>query len=349
MQKNNNTTTVIGIIALIVIAVGFAGLLLYDKLDSDKKAQEFEEQQALQRQVKHQKEARIIEELDKVEEVITSEIPGIVCWGDEYMLGTREGTIPDNLEKDLNEDLFEEINKDMRASAALSSHLLDVRVVNNGLGGEDIYTMAARIGAYPILTAEDIELPKGVGDVEISFKTNNDKPVRFVSQKNVKLGECTIEDEPGTVTFNIVSENEYQYLFSKNNPSEPKTVKSGTRMFSAGEETYRDYVLVMFFGENESAPQKDMLEIQKAVVNHQNANRDKYVVVAQTGKGSGYDKAMQKQFGEHYIRIDPYEYDQTDNADAAKLIAQKFKELGYTENIIKAVDSAQSVISEINK
>ncbi len=348
-RRNFSLNTFLGVIILIVVALVFGGLLIFEKIDSDKRASEFNEQQTQIRQEKREKEEKIKVEIDKVKAVVDNELPRIVCWGDEYMLGTKTGTLPANLKTELNEKLFEDINKDIRSNANLSSKQLQIDVVNNGIRGETMYTMAARIGAYPILTAKKLELPKGTDPVAISLKTNDDKSVNFSSQPNVKIGECTLEDEVGTISMKKLSEDEYEYYFSKNKVSEPKTVAVDTRLFSQEEETHRDDVLILYFGREDLLPRKDLIEIQKAVVNHQNAHRDKYVVIAETGRGSGYDKAMQKQFGDHYLRLDTYEYDQTDNKEIADAVYNKLEALGYLKKISDAATTAKQQISEIEK
>ena len=61
-----------------------------------------------------------------------------------------------------------------------------------------------------------IELNRYPESLTISLKTNDDKSVNFSSQPNVKIGECTLEDEVGTISMKKLSEDEYEYYFSKN-------------------------------------------------------------------------------------------------------------------------------------
>ena len=339
---------IIGIIFLVLIVAGFGALLLFDKLEQDAKSAEFNSSMAQEREERRAKDKRIAEILDVTKAVSEKEIPGIVVWGDEYAACGKSSSVPDSLSKIINHDLFGDINTLLNSSASLSSYSMNINVVNNGIQGETLYTMAARIGAYPTLTAEEYKLPADTSGVKMDFKTTGDQPVQFVSQNHADVGGVTLGDEKGTMSIKKNGQNGYYYYFSKNKPSEAKTVKAGTRLYTEGEEACRDDLLIMFFGRDDYDSVKELVSIQRAVAEHQNENRRKYIAVSQTEEGSELDKAMKKEFGEHYLRIDPYENTGKEYNNVAQAIYDKFVALGYADEVKKSVDSALSQIKSIN-
>lgn len=347
-NRGTSSKTIVGIIALIAALGVFAGVYVFDKIKTTNETIELRQKLADQRIAKKEQEEKIADVMTALKEKINSDIPGIVCWGDEFTYGSGKNSIPNYLENKINDELFFEINEDMNTTAYLSPYTVELSVKNNGMSGEDLYTMAARSGAYPLCIGQEVELPRGTGNTEISFITKGNRPVRFADLPNLPFGNCTLDGVEGTIETEKVSEGVYNYYFSKNAVSDPQTVAASTRIYTSLAQSYPNDYVIMFFGRgyNEIA---DLVNIQRRIANNRETNNDKFIAVAMTESGSKLDAAMLQEFGENYLRIDVPGDGSVDNLNVADAVFQKLDSIGYLDTVKNDVADAQNEIKKIRE
>lgn len=347
-RRGVSSKTIIGIIALIAALGVLAGVYFFDKIKTENETVELRQRLAAGREAQREEEKKIVEVLTDLKSSVSEDVPGVVCWGDEYLLGTSTNNIPYFLHNVINEELFSVVNTDMETTAYLSSYSVELPVKNNGIRGEDLYTMAARTGAYPLCIADKTELPKGTDNTQVSFITKGSRPVLFMDQPSVPFGNCTLDDVEGTIELEKIADNEYKYYFSKNAASEPKTVEAKTRIYTSLSTSYPDDLLVIFFG-REYSETADLVNIERRIANNREVNTDKFVVVSMTDSGSKLDSAMTAEFGDNYLRLDVPANGSLDNYETAQTIYKKLDSLGYFNSVKNDVSDAEAQINKIRE
>lgn len=94
------------------------------------------------------------------------------------------------------------------------------------------------------------------------------------------------------------SASDYSYTFSRNKEGESVNVNAGTPIIPEYNEKYLTYLPVIFMGQNggwDNGPGV-LIEQQRAIINHQTANQDKYIIVGlhtlMASERSGLESAM---------------------------------------------------------
>lgn len=305
MKKHQSGKKRGGVILPVISAVLLlllVGLLYYDHLNEEKDKERLEE---LAAQQKAQKEQEILQEkskFDKIQDVADTYIPGIVCWGDSLTAGAGGAgvTYPNVLQELINSNLCDPFD-------------LSIPVVNMGVGGEDTNTILGRNGAVVFVTESDIVIPGECSPVEIKLLSSNGRPAAPLRQGNKGMDSVTINGVEGVISIEQTSytSTDYTYYFTRSKAGDPVTVQAGTTIVTSGAEEYKDYLLVLFMGQNGGYKDiDDLIAQQRAVIEQQTDLKDRFIII---GLHTGTEKeraeleaAMEAEYGGQYINLREY-------------------------------------------
>ena len=224
-----------------------------------------------------------------VRAVEKSMLPGVVCIGDSLTHGTGgEGIAYPAYLKDLME-----------------TDKIHIPVVNMGIGGENTVTIAGRIGGIPY-TVSSFTIPAEIQRTPIFLLDNNLHPL--IKGLDTGINPCSIAGVEGRLSYD---EDEKQYYFEREEAGSSLEVSDGTEIIPYAKEAYKDYIYVLFMGENGGFDDiDDLIAQQEAVLKTQCANSDKFIVIGlTTGTAESrqeLENALSEKWGEHYINIREY-------------------------------------------
>lgn len=194
-------------------------------------------------------------------------------------------------------------------------------VVNMGVGGESTLTILGRNGAIPYVVKKDVLVSKYQTPVPIEFTSKNGEKVAPLLQdregakglNNVVING--IEGKISTDSFWI--EQNPCYTFTRAKEGEETVIKKGSVIIPCAENKYRDYIAVIFMGQNGGYNGKNgkespavLIKQINTLIEHQTANKDKFLVVGlHTGtkeERKDLESAMQKEFKEKYFNLREY-------------------------------------------
>lgn len=193
---------------------------------------------------------------------------------------------------------------------------ISIPVVNMGVGGEDTNTILGRNGAVPFITSSAFTIPAEEKSAAIKFISENGNPVAPLIQGNAGMEFVTIGGVKG-----VISRNGNGYVFTRSEAGDPVQISKGTEIITAGSEPYREYIAVIFIGQNGGFTGYDeLVEQQKAIINHQTKNKDKYIIIGlHTTTPScreDLEGLMLEEYGDKYINLREYmSTDAMKNAD----------------------------------
>lgn len=230
------------------------------------------------------------------EDKIKETLPGIVCWGDSLTAGAGgEGTTyPNTLE------------------SLIKNNIYNIPVINMGVGGENTNTIIGRAGSVPFIVGK-FTIPKDTSRVEITLKSSNGKSVAPLRQGDAGVnpviingikGKIDIEQEPG-------NSSEYTYYFTRSEPGDSINVKDGTEVITSATDTYKDYINIIFIGQNGGWDDyNDLISQQKSIISKLDKNKEKYLILGLTTGTSDerYDleQVMANEYGNKYINLRKY-------------------------------------------
>lgn len=227
-------------------------------------------------------------------------LPGIVCWGDSLTYGAHGGgvTYPLTLEAMIQE------NK------RLPYH---VPVVNMGVGGESSITIVGRNGAIPYVLSEDVTIPADCTPVDVYYSSKEGQKVAPLRQGKAGVNPVVIGGIEGTlsITQETHVSKEFSYQFTRSAAGEAQTVPSGSEIVTDASSKYLDYLTVIYIGQNGGYTDfADLIHQQRAILNHQTANNDRFIIVGlHTGtveSRAALEQAMAEEYGNHYINLRQY-------------------------------------------
>ncbi len=271
--------------------------------------------QGYRTRMKQQEEAAA-KRYEVVENVIAQCLPGVVCWGGSLTAGAGGGgtTYPLVLQELIKENIVDPFNaeNDFEMNRGLFKKydydLGIVPVVNMGVGGEDTKTILGRNGAVPFTVKENFIIPANTEPVEI--KIEGGVPLR---QGNAGMDSVEIAGIPGVIAIEQESYSavEYTYRFYRSEPGTAIEVEKGTEIITSGSGRYLDYLIIVFMGENGGYTDvSELIEQQKAIVNHQRENSQSFIIVgSHTGTEEEkveIESALEKEYGEKYINLRTY-------------------------------------------
>ena len=331
---------------------------------------------------------------EAVESVIKETCPGVVCWGDSLTAGGDGTTYPGIIQQDINNvvlsefDLTYVVNPDLIDYVDINYNL-SIPVVNMGVGGENTDTIVGRNGAIPFVISSDLIIPESTVPVEISFSSQNGDQVAPLRQDRDGLkgvNPVTIDGIEGRIEIKQDSptSSDFSYSFRRSRRGESKGITKGTIIETDASNKYLDYITVIFIGQNGGYSDfEDLIEQQMAIIQHQDRNNDKFIIVGlHTGTAesrAALESAMEAEYGEHYINLREYmatkalsdaEIEPTADDERAMqqgstppsllsdsvhfnaegytligdLIFEKMMELGFFDDVVKAIEDTITIV-----
>ena len=226
---------------------------------------------------------------ETVESVIKETCPGIVCWGDSLTAGAGgDGTTyPSIIQQDINNKVLSEFDLTYVVNPDLIDYVdinydLSIPVVNMGVGGENTDTIVGRNGAIPFVISSDLIIPESTVPVEISFSSQNGDRVAPLRQGSGGVNPVTIDGIEGRIDIKQDSStsSDFSYSFRRSRRGESKEIAKGTIIETDAFNKYLDYITVIFIGQNGGYSDfEDLIEQQRAIIQHQDRNNDKFIIV----------------------------------------------------------------------
>ena len=305
------------------------------------------------------------EQLDRIQEYIQTEFPGIVVWGDSLV----QRGVADKLENQVNKKVISPLNDKLEIN---TSSGIELPVINMGVGSESSAMIAARSGAIPYVVLNDFTVPSDTSKVDISvgLQDGSTPQIKF-GRSGSGLESVTINDIEGI----IETDYNQHYTFRRLTRGEEEKIIVGTQIYSVGSQLYRHYLPVIYIGTNggyNDDPNELVLQ-QQAMVDYIDEPDNEFIIVGiHTGnkeKRSELEAVMRESWGDHYINLreelvkfdyegSGYELDENDyskiqagecpscilesdglhfNADGYKLVAQiifnRMMQLGYFDSL----------------
>lgn len=231
---------------------------------------------------------------------ISNEIPGIVCIGSDLMSST--GTL------------------NTKMAAVLQNKLTDegyrIPIVNLSVPGENTLTILGRIGVIPFIIDEDITIPEEPELIDIELKSSEDGPVwpLAVSADNANFNPVTVNGVSGQIGGEserdaVTGENKHYFL--RTDSGESFTIPKGTVINTSSDDEYKDYVHIIWIGENDTWNNyEDLVDYIQQIIDSCGKNKERYLVLGLiTGdneSASEYDNIMSENFGSHYLNVRRY-------------------------------------------
>lgn len=313
----NHIATIISILCLVLLVV----LFTIDKQQNKELMQELS-QLAQQQDAEEQAFLDMVNaEYDADIAVINQYLPGIVCWGDSLTAGAGgDGTsYPKILQSLIQEHICDQYDLKSYLSSKYTylmdsdDYVVNIPVVNMGVGGENTITILGRNGAIPYIVSKSFTIPADTTPVEIRFTSKEGQYVAPLRQGQAGVNTVTICGIEGTLSISQESynSNDYNYYFTRSTAGELKTVPAGAEIITAASSQYLDYVTVIFIGQNGGySDPEDLIRQQGAILDHQSANNDRFIIVGlHTGTKESrqtLEAAMEAEYGEKYINLREY-------------------------------------------
>lgn len=244
-------------------------------------------------------------QLEKDYSEILNEIPGIVCIGSDLMAssGTVKTVFPSALQNKLTNENYK------------------IPVTNLAVSGENTLTVLGRIGVVPFVIKDTVTIPAESDLIEINLKSKGNGPVwpLAVSADNANFNPVTINGLKGMIGGDSIKDpetGENKHYFLRSEDGEPFTIPAGSIVNTSSDDEYKDYVHIIWLGENENWNNfKDLADYIKQIIDSSGKNKERYLVMGLI-KGSEegmseYDEIMIDYFGSHYVNVRKYlsEYD----------------------------------------
>lgn len=329
-SKSKRIKIALVVIIIILLLILVVGLMLVRKSNSSQKETLIESSQQSQVQNEENKAELInkIEEDYAVDmETVNTYIPGIVCWGDKLTGGSEGGVSFASALQDLIDenicDLYDFRGTldyaDNVSRVTWSDYTVKIPVVNMGTGEETTNTILGRNGAVPYVVRDEFTVPADAEAVQIKILSENGQSVAPLTQGDGGVNKVTIAGIEGTLSLveGSYSSGYNNYTFTRSQPGDEIVVASGTEIDTAASSMYTDYIPVVFIGAYGGYYDADtLIEQQKAIIEHQAGQNNRYIVLGIYGFKDGYNNyeyvfsqyetAMQKAFGEHFINLRKY-------------------------------------------
>ena len=263
-------------------------------------------------------------------DAIKTWLPGVVCWGDVLTAGSAGGvSYPDTLQELIDEKIVDRYDfreslddPDVYTRVEWKDYVVEIPVVNMGSGTETSATVVGRNGAIPYVISQEFVIPAETESVQIFFTNENGEQVLPLTQGDVGVNNVTIAGVEGKLSLDLES---YQsrhsniYYFTRLTPGAEVTVEPGTEIITSASDLYRDYIPVIFLGtyDGEYSTVEELIAYQKAIINHQIANQDRYIILGLYYMKNRWDyglsadldtfeTAMLQEYGDHFINVRKY-------------------------------------------
>ncbi len=276
------------VLAFVIVITLFVMLIFFanqKRAKEEKRLQEYQEIYVQEQEAIRNKEEREAIRIQKILE----EIPGIVCWGDSLTAGAGSKV---SYPKALSEKLVNE-------------EYLTTNVINLGVGGENTNAIMARAGAIDIITVNSFTIPEKSTMVEVTFTGLNG--TNLVPLKlNSESFKATISGIEGVLSH---EKSDGKFYFKRNVQGEEVKVAAKTKIIHEQSQLYKDYIPVIFMGQNGGWNKEPSLLInqQQAILDKCGKNRGNFIIIGLTSgddsSNAKLEAAMEKHWGEHYINL----------------------------------------------
>lgn len=235
---------------------------------------------------------KVLEEGQKI-------VKNIVCFGDSLTAGAGgKGTTYESV---------------MQAELGDS-----YKVINCGVGGEQVYPITARQGGVVSFLANEVSIPMDKTEVEIGTKTDSGVHCLKLDGTEVALplllqghgnsvNPCYIDDIPCTLRWSgssYADTNGKYFLKSNIELSKVHKVVTKSPIYFYGNTLRNSHALVIWMGQNGGFKTVDELkELYKKVISHSGCSN--YVIIGLHGYNKTTEEDIEKQFkqefGNHFI------------------------------------------------
>ncbi len=281
-------------------------------------------------------------------DAVSKYLPGIVCWGDVTTTGSAGSvSFPDKLQELIDAAIVDkyDFRKTLETTEGLgrisdwSVYTVDIPVINMGGGKENTATIAGRNGSVPFIVSEAFTIPATTERVPIKIKSSGDSilnsllpagtsyfgtatTVTPLTQGDAGINPVIINGVEGTLSLDTevyYYSKRTNYSFARLQSGAAVEVEEGTVITTAASSMYRDYIPVIFTGtyDDQQSTAEQLIAFQKEIINHQIANKDRYIIIGLYCMDQRWDKgrtqdlevfetAMMQEYGDHYI--DLYKY-----------------------------------------
>ncbi len=346
MRKRNGMDIALSI-AVVVLAAILTLALISDRRKGAERAQAVSRAAEQEREVTEERRQAGEAIREGVARSIQDSFPGVVCWGDQSMLGNRYGNLPAELDEALDGELFSAIESDLTGKMRLySAQRLKVEVVNMGVSNEGFSEILARTGARQLVVGEAMTIPAGTDRQDIDLTDAAGNAMRFAEQSRARFGETKIAGVTGRLYDGKgrYDKAHVKLAFGRDRAGQAVTVQAGTPVYTEGATQYRAFIPVLFFAEDEGV---DAGAFVAGIIDILSAHGSgPYVLICTTQKDSDWDRALTETFGDRYIRngkavtaMKTGDYEALAKSAFANLKAQ-----GVFDEIIRAVDAARAEI-----
>lgn len=192
------------------------------------------------------------------------------------------------------------------------------RVINCGVGGEQVYPITARQGGIVSFLANEVSIPMDKTEVEIGTKTDSGVHCLKLDETEVALplllqghgnsvNPCYIDDIPCTLRWSGSSHadtNGKYFLKSNKELSKIHKVIAKSPIYFYGNTLRNSHALVIWMGQNGGFKTVDELkELYKKAISHSGCSN--YVIIGLHGYNKTIEEDLEKQFkqefGNHFI------------------------------------------------
>ncbi len=236
--------------------------------------------------------------LDNLNKTIETYMPGVVCWGDSLTLGAGSDIgYPDVLREYINSNILYDTG-------------CEIPVIMMGVGGEDSATISARACGISMVIMDDFTIPAECTPVQIRFRTEEGRIVEPILQGDAGMEYVVINGIEGTLEYlpDVTGESGARllYYFKRSTAgTETVNVSAGTKIETRGYLEYKDYLPIIFMGENGGFDSSDELIRQQMAIVENGTNKLRYIIIGITSgtqeSRKDLEAAMQEQYGNQYI------------------------------------------------
>lgn len=253
-------------------------------------------------------------------QLISQELPGILCWGDSLTAGHGGNGVsyPGVL------------------SELLNIRLIDgIEVLNFGVSIETTYTIMARANVVPLYAFEFV-IPAGCYPAELEVVTDYGMYLNLAASGDGGLNPVTIAGVKGILKFVRDKEDGGKlYSFTRLEPGETVEVPGMTAIIPDSVGKYSNYVNVVFMGQNGTYDgYEDLVNLYRRFAD--SFDNDRYIFIGLTTdtaeRRQPLEALMTEAFGDKYINM------------RAELVNRGTQLLGIPEN---DEDAAERVFGKV--
>lgn len=294
-------------------------------------------------------------------------VPSIVCWGDDAMVGNKDRSLQASLEQATSDNLFLPLTKVFSKVLESEEHNVpSVTIHNMGVSNEEMRQILVRSGVNTMEVGDWTQIPADTDPVTIRLvdeeARDNGGELRFAKQKDVSFGQVWIGDIEGTLvtTDDWYDSNHPRFAFVRDEEGAAQGVGAGTEVEIESAEKYIGEVPIFFF-EDDSGRSIDgfVSDVEDLVNRYADTEEDEdeeeisyelpYVVIFSTDEGSDMDQAMSETFGSHYIRNDGYAVEMTEKTynDLAQKVFESLDAQGCFDEVKRQIEAAVQEAGEM--